>query len=84
MHLQKQENQLLFTFTFYLLLLAPKCNLTFHIHTRQPCGAEARFTSQAEKCYTTNKEQESPCQPMLRNECCDEKLLAGYNTNPMG
>ena len=36
-----------------------------------------RFTNPPENCYTGKQEQGSPCQPMLRSECCDEKLLAG-------
>ena len=48
-----------------------------------PCGivtrylAEARFTSRAENCYTTNQSQESTCLTMLHNECCVGYWKAG-------
>lgn len=61
---------------------------TGHIVTlarhRQQARSSARFTNPTENCYTTSPERESPCQPMLRNECCAEKLLAGCNHREQG
>ena len=39
--------------------------------------AEARFTHPIEIWYNADQAQESPCQPMLRNECCTGYWLAG-------
>ena len=39
--------------------------------------AEARFTHPIEIWYTTDRTQESPCQLMLRSECCTGYWLAG-------
>ena len=60
-------------FKYWLIMSDPHLRKTFEpaMNWNRTC-AEARFASQTENCYTTDREQESPCQPMLRNECCDE------------